>query len=234
LQENKLEYRKYLHVTINAYLEGNVKKVGAILFDLDGVLIDSFRDVADTLNFVLSSYGMKQKPYEDIKQIFGYGLSHLLSESVGKNNGNVLDESRKLFTRKYQELCLNNTPHVAEVLDFYKDKNMAVVTNKPEHFAKHILEKLNVGVYFKYILGPESVTHNKPHPEVINKLLAVFRTDKRNTVIVGDSVVDINAGKAAGIITCYATYGFGNPREIIKAQPDYSIDCITGLRQIFN
>lgn len=213
-----------------------VRKVKSLIFDLDGVLIDSFDDVADALNFSLATVGLQEKSYDEIKKHFGNGIHNLVRITLGEEHQSILNQVIDLFKTQYHKTCLHKTvlyPDVEELLEHYQDKNLAVVTNKAEEFARYILEKLKIEKYFTYIMGPESVEHMKPHPEAIIKLLHTFQTEKDETVMIGDSASDIEAGKGAGVLTCAATYGFGDREKLIAAQPDFRVGSLVELKNLF-
>ncbi|MBZ4653789.1 MAG: hypothetical protein JG781_1128 [Peptococcaceae bacterium] len=213
-----------------------MKKITTLLFDLDGVLIDSFADVADALNYAFKAVGAPEKSYEEIKSIFGYGAKNLVADGLGEKYASYFNEAMVTFKERYLATCLNKTklyPGVEEVLNHFKDKNLAVVTNKSESFSRYILEQLGVGQYFRYIVGPESVSCLKPHPEGILLLLERFRADAAESVMIGDFPSDMAAGKAAGTLTCGAYYGFGDRTKLKGAQADYYIETIAELKDLF-
>jgi HAD superfamily hydrolase (TIGR01509 family) len=124
-------------------------------------------------------------------------------------------------------------PNVKETLkdikEHRRDKKIALVTNKPEEISKKILAGLGIRQYFDLIMGPESVKKIKPDPEGIRKVLDTFGIVAEKAIMVGDSYVDVKAGRSAGTNTCGVTYGLGNKKELIKAAPDFYISDMSQL-----
>jgi phosphoglycolate phosphatase len=137
-----------------------VRKIETLLFDLDGVLIDSLDDAVDCLNYTFLALGLKEKGRSEIQTYLGPGDTHLVLQGIGEENSHLLDQALMLYRERYKEMCVNKTalcPGVEEVLHYFRDKNMAVITNKPEAMARYVLEKLKAAHFFKFIWGPESV-----------------------------------------------------------------------------
>jgi len=101
---------------------------------------------------------------------------------------------------------------------------LAVASNKPSRYTERILTGLAVRDRFTVILGPEDVTHTKPHPEMIIKALAVLNTKSENTLFVGDTQMDLDAGRGAGVPFCLARYGYGDEAFFTSTNSEYSIN----------
>ena len=206
-----------------------MREIDTIIFDLDGVLTDSLEDVADGVNVALSAMGVPEKSYVEIQGLFGHGAKSLFQKALGEDNAHLLDETIHVFKKYYNDNCVIKTrlyPGVEAVLKHFENKNMAVLTNKAEDSARIILKALRVDYYFGYIYGPASLSRLKPHPEGIEKLMNNFGSTRERTVMVGDSASDIEAGKAAGVITCAVKNGFGDSAELLATEPDYCLDSI--------
>ena len=125
-------------------------------------------------------------------------------------------------------------PSVKETLQYFKAIPMAVITNKSSEFCSPLLEGLGISQNFKIVVGADYGLPLKPAPDAILNIMEKFNTPKERTVIVGDSLTDINAGKAAGVITCAVTYGFRTEEELINAVPDFLIHNFSELRKLFS
>jgi phosphoglycolate phosphatase len=205
------------------------KRVDLIAFDLDGTLIDSARDISFCVNETLRCVGRPALPEATIHAFVGRGVLPLIERSLdeasprGKRRGPETEEAVRLFMELYAEHCLDHTrlyPGIREVLDVYAEKSLAVVTNKAERFSLKILDGLGVRDRFKAVLGGDSTKERKPHPEPILKLLEATGLPARSAVTIGDSAIDIAAGKAAGTWTCGVLYGFRPESEVREAAPD--------------
>lgn len=199
-----------------------------IVYDLDGTLIDSRRDIANAVNWALRELGLKELPMEKVSAFVGNGVSHLmrqaLEEDLGKDKAKALLEcSIKLFRRCYGKHLLDETrlyPSVRKVLEFFKDRKQAVITNKPQDFSLQILEGLGVRSYFFRVCGGDAGFPKKPAPESLREIMRSARIQPQETVFVGDSAIDIETGRNAGVQTVAVSYGFGKLREIEDARPD--------------
>lgn len=206
-----------------------------LIFDLDGTLTDTAQDIADAINYALKPFGQKKYSVEETKAMVGSGISKLLESLLPAKE----DRSKKMVTDRfleyYSEHLLDNTksyPHVKETLSKLGNYKKAVVSNKREALSKSILDGLGILERFDIVFGSDSVPEKKPSPVPILKLLERFNVTCDETVIIGDSNYDIEAGKAAGIKTVAVTYGFRS-REVLK-DADFIIDSFNELPDIIS
>lgn len=212
--------------------------VDLLIFDLDGTLIDSRKDIANSVNWTLRDLGLEELPHDHIYQYVGYGVRALIQGAVDEAHGsNGYDEAMKLFDKYYQEHLLDHTqlyPGLLEVLEKNSDKSMAVITNKPQRYTDPIMMGLNLADYFDVILGREACIEMKPHPEPILKVLASVGVAPEKAMIIGDTDVDVEAGRRAGIKTCAVLFGFGKEDMIREAKPDYLVESSEQLQELLS
>lgn len=206
-----------------------------LIFDLDGTLTDTAQDIADAINYALKPFGQKKYSVEETKAMVGSGISKLLESLLPAKD----DRSKKIVTDRfleyYSEHLLDNTksyPHVKETLSKLGNYKKAVVSNKREALSKSILDGLGILERFDIVFGSDSVPEKKPSPVPILKLLERFNVTCDETVIIGDSNYDIEAGKAAGIKTVAVTYGFRS-REVLK-DADFIVDSFNELPDVIS
>lgn len=204
-------------------------RVQTVIFDLDGVLIDSGKDIANAVNFTLQTLGRPTLPSEQIIGYIGPGIEGIWRQCLGADAEQLLSIALPIYKARYREYCVVETtfyPGIPEALSQLKSRGkiMAVATNKPEDFTRRILEGLDLAPYFDVVVGAESVRRKKPDPEAIQLILAKLGASPETTVVVGDADTDIQAAKAAKTISCGVTYGYGSCREILEAHPDFIID----------
>lgn len=208
--------------------------VSLIIFDLDGTLVDSKKDIADSLNLSLSACGFSTLSQEKIEDLVGRGARQLVKEAIGDPSDEVLWRVFQRFCQTYDEHLLDFTrlyPGVREFLESHSELPMAVVTNKPQHFSKKILEGLKIDHHFRWLIAGDTLTVQKPDPQVLQPILQETGPFEQ-ALIVGDSDVDIFLGKAAGLLTCAVSYGFRPRKELELLQPDFLIDRFTELSQL--
>ena len=212
------------------------RKISLIVYDFDGTLVDTLFDIADAVNLSLNELGLRTLSRATIRKYVGKGVERLMAQSIDGTGYTALPRAVELFRRHYSENLMNHTrfyPSGREILDHFRDKKQAICSNKPEDFVRRILESLKSLDYFDAILGGDSVESKKPDPEGLLHLLDRFQCSPEMAVLVGDSPVDIETGKRAGVYTCIVNYGFGNPKEIASANPDCCIDHLSELKDLF-
>lgn len=212
-------------------------KIDLIIFDLDGTLIDSKVDIANSVNYMLTELGLNCLKKETIYSYVGKGVPKLIERSITEKHLDKFDKAISLFRRYYSEHLLDITalyPNVKEILDHFKPKKKAIVTNKDERYTLPILKELAIFNYFEMVICGDSMNNKKPHPEPINAVIDELKADKNRSLIVGDGSADITAGKGAKIRTCGVTYGFGSKEELQAADADIIIDDIIDLKKHFS
>lgn len=206
------------------------------MFDLDGTLAATGRDLANSVNYIRSV--LRLDPLDDrlVYSHVGRGVEHLLRMSLPENSQDRFPEIMKLFLKHYAEHLLDTTalyPHVRETLDYFKGKKRAVVTNKLHRLTVPILRGLGIEECFDAVLGGDSVGEKKPDPSALRQVLTSFSIEPARALIVGDGDADIEAGRRAGVHTCGVTYGLGKKEELVAAGPDYLIDDLRELANYF-
>src|SRR5258708_26395621 len=142
--------------------------VDAILFALDGTLIDSKKDLADSVHHIQKKYGRPPSPEDEIARFIGDGVDKLVERAIGRRGPRELEEAVNLFKAHYRAHALDTTSvyvGVREALEHFKSKKMAVVTNKPVRISKRILQGLGLAPYLPVVLGGDSLSRKKPHPQ---------------------------------------------------------------------
>jgi len=216
--------------------EGNKRPVDLLIFDLDCTLADTKFDIARATNYALQRLGLPELPPETIYGYIGNGVEKIIERSLTQDDLPLRQKALALFSEFYGQHLLDHTrlyPRVRETLEHFKGKKKAVATNKTFDFTLKMLEALSIQPYFEMILGGDSTEHIKPNPEPLEKILKVLRVSPGRASMVGDSVGDVLAGKQAGMVTCALTYGLGKRQDLLQADPDYLLDNIWGLTEIF-
>lgn len=205
-----------------------------IIFDFDGVLVDTHKDIALAANHILQGLGIAQIPTSTIKGYIGNGPVVLMQRCLPDWDEAKVKELAREFDQYYKENYMVESslyPGVTEVLEqlHQRDKVMAIATQKPGPVTSSILEKLQVPAYFSSIVGSDSITHRKPHPESILRILEQTKQTAEQAIMIGDVPSDIMAGKSAGTLTCAVEYGYGKLQEIKEVKPDLIIGQIEQL-----
>ncbi len=218
-------------------MNGIDRGIELIIFDLDGTLIDSRMDIANSLNYTLKELGLKPVTIKAVEAHIGIGVRGLIKDIIKKDDKRLVDRAFNTFLKYYSRHLLDNThlyPSVEEVLTGLKNKKKALITNKPIELSLKILEGLGIRGCFDIILGGDSLEVKKPSPLPLLKTIEELSTPKSKTLMVGDSRIDIEAGISAGVLTCGVTYGYGNRSELIEAGADLTIDDLGALKRLLN
>lgn len=210
--------------------------VQALLFDLDGTLIDSTADLAASGNWLREHHGLSAHSMEKVASFVGDGVESLVRRLLERPDGDV-EEAVDAFKLHYNEHCLDKTclyPGVAATLEALQARGfvMAVVTNKPERISRRILDGLAVGRRFGSVVGGNTCTHKKPHPEPLLRACADLGTRPQQAVMVGDSRVDVEAGRNAGMPSIGLLGGIGDEGLLRAAAPDILIERFERLVEV--
>ncbi len=209
-----------------------------IIYDLDGTLIDSSKDISNSINWMLNELGFASLPEPLIRNHVGSGVVYLIKNVLNevspdflKQDG-ILEKATKLYRGRYSDHLLDETklyPHVPAVLDFFKNRKQAVLTNKTEDFSRRILKGLQVDQFFFDVVGGDRTPSKKPAPDSVLKLIEAAGVRAGETVLIGDSTIDVQTAKNAAVHSVAVTYGFNSRREIELCQPDRILDEFNAL-----
>ena len=187
--------------------------VRAVIFDLDGTLIDSKRDLIHSVNQMLREMHRPLLAEETISGYIGHGAPQLVARALG---GTATEEELKhalqFFLGYYEEHKMDNTcayPEVPETLQRLSHLPMAVLTNKPTRISVRILDALGLANYFRAIYGGNSFETKKPDPFGAATILRELAIRPEEALLVGDSEVDVQTARNAGTLAAAVNYGFG-------------------------
>ncbi len=206
-------------------------KFDLIIFDLDGTLVDSSLDLANSTNQMLSEFDFPLHSIEKIKSFIGNGAKKLIERSLPKDSAISVEVALKRFQEIYKERCLENTdffPQVRETIQQLSEFRLGVLSNKPDKFTKEIIRSLGLLENFDFVYGADFFGILKPNPYLIEKI----KGDAKNILYVGDSIVDLTFAKNANITSCIVTYGLGDLEEMKKMKPDFLIDNFSEILKV--
>ena len=204
-----------------------------LIFDLDGTLIDSKRDLADSVNAMRSWMGLASLADDHVYSYVGNGAPMLVRRALPGASEADLERALRYFLDYYREHMLDATtlyPGVRDALDRLHASGipMAVLTNKPVRFSVRLIDGLGLAAHFFRIYGGNSFEEKKPHPAGVESLLAESGADRARTLMVGDSAVDVLTARNAGVGACGVSWGF-QPETFAEAPPDFIIDDMRAL-----
>ncbi len=209
--------------------------IDLIIFDLDGTLIDSLDDLADATNHMLTSLGRKAVSLDQVRGYVGQGARRLVEKAMPDAVAEEIEIGLSVFLAYNEEHIVDKTrlyPGVEETLSALRGagKTLAVVSNKNVALCRKVLTTLKADGFFECIIGADSLKERKPSPEPLFRVMRDLGFSPRQTAIVGDSINDIAAGKAAGIAAVGCTFGYGDRAEVAAA--DYLVDTVPDLLEL--
>lgn len=214
--------------------QGEMTSLKAMVFyDLDGTLADTRKDIAFCVNLVLKELGRPGLDQAGIEKFVGRGLKYLIGNCLKSSDKKLVERGAVLFRDFYAEHMLDFTelyPGAREVLGYFRNRRQAVVTNKPNPFSKEMLEGLGISAYFSDVIPGNSEAYpRKPDPAAVEAILVREGVLPQDALLIGDSPIDIETGKNAGIETAVVIHGFSSEAELREAAPDHIFADFAGL-----
>ena len=214
-----------------------------MLFDLDGTLIDSRTDLANSINLMLAELDRPPLDESVVGGFVGDGVRVLVHRCLTATDPNGQHPEDALHTRgialmhaHYAEEMLKTTslyPQVAETLAAFGDKPKAVVTSKEVRFTRVILDHFDIARYFDAIVGGDTTPARKPDPRPVIEAIRMLGASATGAVMIGDSENDINAGRRAETRTCGVTFGFRTAEQLRLSEPNVMIDRFDQLKEVY-
>ena len=209
----------------------------AVLFDMDGTLLDTLEDLCDSTNHALAQMGYPLRGIEEIRRFIGNGAEKQIRRAVpeGTSEGKIM-ETLAAFRAYYQDHCQIKTKvydGLLDVLSELKEKGvkMAVVSNKPDAAVKK-LSREYFGDRLDYAIGPSDGVRCKPYPDMAEEALKSLGVEKKDAVFVGDSEVDVQTGLNAGLDVIAVSWGFRSREVVIEAGASKIADNASELEKL--
>jgi len=209
----------------------------AVVWDLDGTLVDSAADIATSLNRLLAENHLAALDKARIRNMIGEGVAVLIRRGFEEHDitpdGRRLEQLVERFLVIYSEVATASTrlfPGARKALQSLSDAGLrqAICTNKPEAITRQVLAGLDIASYFDVVIGGDTLPRNKPDPLPLRTALESLQATPERSLMVGDSAIDVQTAHAAGVGVAFVTFGYGpGPRHPHKA--DYLIDDFTDL-----
>lgn len=203
--------------------------MGLVVFDLDGTLIDSRRDLAESTNEMLATYGAPALPLDRVAMMIGEGAKKLVEAALQAAGLDPQEpEALSRFLEIYDRRLLDHTrPYdgVPEMLEAVASTaDVAVLTNKPERPTRRLLEAFGLMPLFQHVIGGDSAHARKPEPAGLNALMQFSNSTPDTTWLVGDSMIDVETARRARTRMCVVLYGFGQLRgELVLTHREIAV-----------
>jgi len=209
----------------------DTRKTELVVFDLDGTLVDSRDDIAASLNAALEAVGAPLRSDAELHPQIGRPLDTIFEELLPARLRDRVEDACEIYRGHYFDNCSRRSslyPGVLECLDGLAGVPLAIATTKQTFQAVRVAEAMGLAPRFDLIRGTDGIPH-KPDPAVLHQVLEILAKPAAGSWMVGDTVLDLRAGRAAGMRTCAVTYGIGDPGELAAERPDLLLDTLADL-----
>lgn len=221
---------------------GKFNNIKAILFDLDGTLFETAPELAEAVNLMLKDLEMAELKTNEIKRFIGRGAENLIKQSIEaaskKDPTPVYADAEKLFAHHYSLISANSLMYEGvekSIIDLKaKDFLLGCVTNKPAIYTEALMNHSRLSDFMDIIVSGDTTEKKKPDPLPILHALNQLNIEPKDAIMVGDSVVDIEAGFEAGTYIFTVPYGYQFGESIISDKVDYAMSNFSELTQIIN
>lgn len=200
-----------------------------VVFDFDGTLADTWRDIATALNRTLADAGLPAVEGPDVRFWIGEGAMRLLERAVPEPDREPARLAALFETfRDHYDQCLLDTTEpyrgIVECLDALAGGTLAVASNKPTRFLARAIDGLGLKDYFRVILGGDTLDVNKPDAKVLAHVIGRLDAPPEQVWMVGDSAIDIETGRNGGARTIGCAWGLRGREELRRARPDHLVE----------
>jgi phosphoglycolate phosphatase len=207
----------------------------AVLFDLDGTLVDSYTALAEAVNYARREHGLHELSAVRIRDLVGDGLQTLLQRAFDRPD--VPRSVQTAFEERYDAICCGESKVLADVEttlgQLARDGvAMAVCTNKPTGFSKKILQFLELAPYFRAIVGPDLAGARKPDAQHVLCTLASTGCEAAEALFVGDMPIDVHAARNSGIDVAVVPTGSSSSAQLRASRPDHYLDRFSDLLKV--
>ncbi|MFQ6794062.1 MAG: HAD family hydrolase [Thomasclavelia sp.] len=212
--------------------------INTIIFDLDGTLVDSLTDLANTVNQILQEYNFPTYPIDQYRYFVGDGIIKLIERVLPKEHLDKTLKVKERFDQLYGQKCLENTkpyPGISELIEELAAKgyNLAVVTNKPHPHALKLVKTLFPDC-FSYVFGNSPLHPKKPDPCLNNLVIDLFDVKKNQVVYIGDSNVDMLTAKNTKVKAIGVAWGFRGREELLASGANYVVEKPDEILELVN
>jgi phosphoglycolate phosphatase len=197
-----------------------------IVYDLDGTLVDTLEDIACAANHMLRIMQAPAVSPQEVRRHVGRGMHELVKGCLKTEELKRIEYGVKVYCAYYARHMLDHSrlyPGAQAVLDHFKQRQQAVITNKPTPFSHDILKALGVANYFAEIIAGDSGYPKKPDPTSVLSIMKKGLITPTEALLVGDSPIDIEMGRNAGVLTVSITHGLADEDELASAAPDVMV-----------
>ena len=194
-----------------------------VIYDLDGTLVDTAQDIAQAVNHAVTSLGHAPLASREIRAGVGRGVAHLIGQCLQTDDETRIAAGVQLFRDYYGAHLVDHStlyPGTREALDYFRARTQVVLTNKPDPYAQDLLHALGIDGSFAQIVAADGHAPIKPDPSAVFALLEAYGAAPKEALMIGDSPIDVETGRRAGVLTAVVSHGFSDEADLRAARPD--------------
>ncbi len=205
-----------------------------VIFDLDGTLVDAYKAISASFNYTMTELGYSGQKPDTIRRAVGWGDKNLLKDFIAEKDLEqaltVYREHHAISVAKHVKMLPENRQLIERLKD--KEKKLAIATNRPSRFTEIILTSLGIRHLFYLVLCADMVGAGKPSPEILDRTIRYFNFSAKETLYVGDMVIDCVTGRRAGVKTVIVLGGSSPAEEIKREEPFRVISCLSEITKV--
>lgn len=211
-------------------------KIDLLIFDLDGTLMNSIPDLTAALNYTAEKFALEVFSEVEVQVMVGGGIRKLIEDAFGEKRNTFNYQQYYNCFMDYYAQNHSNKSHLfeesLEVINHFKDKKLAILSNKFDKFTKKMARDYQIDKFFDVVLGATENIKKKPSAEPIDFILKETGVQKEFAIMIGDSEQDILTAKNAGIKSIAVTYGYRTEAQLKQQSPDYICNNLLELTKI--
>ncbi|MBL8014528.1 MAG: HAD family hydrolase [Candidatus Omnitrophica bacterium] len=210
------------------------KTIKAVIFDLDGTLVNAYKAVFQSINFALKSSGFPVVSAQTVKRSVGWGDRQLIEQFVGKAHAPQVLELYREHHKESLPKGVTFLPGAKKLLEDLDQQGyiLAIATNRPERFTKIILDVLDIQSHFDYVLCADQIKRPKPYPDILKLILKKYQLSVHEALYVGDMTIDVQTGNSARVKTAAVLTGSSTSGEISVLKPFAIISRISHVKKL--
>ncbi len=204
------------------------EKFDLLIFDFDGTVADSKHGIEKTVNRTLELNGFAKAPEKQVHSLIGLPLEEYFPRLLPHASGSQIEKLISDYREEYKKIAVESTslfPEMKQVLEELRERGavLAVATSKRKASLELMVRHLELEGFFKATVCADEVRGKKPDPESVEMILEKTGFEKKQALMIGDSVYDVQMGKAAGVKTCAVSWGAERAEELEKEKPDFLV-----------
>ncbi len=227
---------------LSAAAEMKLTRPEMVLIDVDGTLVDSVPDLAFCVDAMMNQLGMPEHGEQRVRHWVGNGVERLVKRALvnqidGEPDEALFAKALPVFEALYRENTSKRSclyPGVKQALDFLQTTGVRIgcVTNKASQFTLPLLQDLGVRDYFEIVICGDMVERKKPDPMPLLQAAEQLETEPQASMMLGDSMSDVNAARAAGFQIVCMSYGYNHGEDIRDYDPDAVVDSMAEIKDL--